>query len=115
MASILTVMVILSPLATAFSFMQNAKLASRTIGAEVVAPSGVESNFGLVPKASHELIFSSLDRTLVSPLYFFDCSSLVDEVDVLAGWQNYLRNNDLHFNIPSITYRQPSSEHPAEG
>ncbi|MCI0690519.1 hypothetical protein L0337_00765 [candidate division KSB1 bacterium] len=77
-------------------------------------PEAVESSVGLVPTSSRDSAFSCLNRALDNPLIFVDCVVVVDNARAGHERHHYVRDNDLDFNIPSLTYRQPSSRHASE-
>jgi hypothetical protein len=84
-------------------------------GAEIVDPEFAEHSVALVPKVASELIPASLNRLLATQLAFIDRTIFVDEVKTFVELHYYVRDNNLHFNIPTLVYRQPSSEHCSEG
>ncbi len=86
--------------------------AEKTVFAE---PQAVESPAGLVPQSFRHSVFSHFNRALDNPLLFVDCAVVVDGTQACHEKYYYVRDNDLDFNIPLITYRQPSSQHTSEG
>ncbi len=70
---------------------------------------------GLIPKTAQKLALSCFDRILAAARLIIDRAMQFDEDKVFAEIEIYLRRNDLHYNIPSITYRQPVSTHASEG
>jgi hypothetical protein len=95
---------------------QDVESTSPVVTPEIVKLEISECASGLVPKVVQELIFSTYKRTpaisIAFALYF---SNFVNHLKLLAELHHYVRDNDLRFNIPPITYRQPSSEHASEG
>lgn len=70
---------------------------------------------GLIPKTAHKLVCSCFDRILASARLIIDRAKQFDEDKFFAEIDGYLLRNDLHYNIPTITYRQPASTHASEG
>lgn len=70
---------------------------------------------GFIPKAEQRMAFSCFNRILASARLILDCAMRFDEIKVFAEIEVYLLNNDLHYNTPSVTFRQPASEHTSEG
>ncbi|MGH7453246.1 MAG: hypothetical protein ACRENG_17985, partial [bacterium] len=70
---------------------------------------------GLIPKTAHKLVCSCFDRILAGARLIIDRAMQFDEDKVFAEIDCYILRNDLHYNIPSITYRQPVSTHASEG
>ncbi len=109
---IVTVMVTLSPVALMMAFLQEAKPPSSV---QIVASDSIEHINCLVPKPSQELVVSFLNKQWTGLFSFFDGFALSDKVHACVEGDDYFYNNDIRFNIPTLTYRQPASEHSSEG
>jgi hypothetical protein len=70
---------------------------------------------GPIPKTAQKLALSCFDRILASARLIMERAVQFDEDKVFAEIEVYLLHNDLHYNIPTITYRQPISTHASEG
>lgn len=114
-ALIMSVVMMSSPLRALMTLLFEATPSPCADIAMFVEPQAVESSAGLVPQSSRHQVFSHFNRTLDSPLIFVDCTVVVDNAQACHERYFYLRDNDLDFNIPTITYRQPSSQHASEG
>lgn len=67
---------------------------------------------GLLPRASHEEFAFCLQEIAV---VVTACAIGAHEIKLFAEGQHYILANDLHFNIPLLTYRQPASENSSAG
>jgi hypothetical protein len=70
---------------------------------------------GPIPKTAHKLVFLCFDRILAAARLIIDRAVQFDDDRIFAEIEIYLLRNDLHYNIPAITYRQPVSTHASEG
>jgi hypothetical protein len=71
---------------------------------------------GLQPRVSHDEFASCLQKIIATHAVVVDaCAIGAHEIKLFAEGQHYALANDLQFNIPLLTYRQSSSEHPSEG
>ncbi|MDZ7290943.1 MAG: hypothetical protein ONB44_12195 [candidate division KSB1 bacterium] len=117
--STLVLVATIPPGCTVFTILlyqgQAGTLASSTVVAEIVSAKVDENTPGPVAKVSDDLISSCLNRILTHTRLIIDCAVFLDDNEVVAEIDNYQRHNNLHFNIPLITYRQPVSEHSSEG
>jgi hypothetical protein len=113
---IVAIMVTLSPITMMTALLYDAKAPfPHHVTVQIVAPESVEHINCLVPKPSRALVFSFLNKHWVGLFSFIDCFTPSDKAQTCAEGHDYFFNNDVHFNIPTITYRQPSSEHSSEG
>ncbi len=113
---IVAIVVTLSPVALLMAFLEEVKPpSSHPITVQFVASEPVEHINCLAPKPSRELVFSFLHKHWAGLFSFIDCFTLSDKAQICAEGHKYFYNNDVNFNIPTITYRQPSSEHSSEG
>jgi hypothetical protein len=113
---IVAIMVTLSPLALRMAFLPDIKSSSsHHVTVQIVASQPIECINCLVPKPSRQLVFSFVNKQWPGLFSFVECLALSGKAQTCAEGYNYFYNNDVHFNIPSITYRQPSSEHSSEG
>jgi hypothetical protein len=69
----------------------------------------------LIPKAANKLALLCCDRILTGVRLIIGRAMQFDEDKVFAEIAGYTLRNDLHYNIPTITYRQPVSIHASEG
>ncbi|GEM_PF-5428664 len=100
----------LSPLAVIVSGEEDFTLSPSSVIPVISASEIVGFLSGQVPRASHE---EFAFKIIAVHAVVVNCGA--HEVKLLAEWQHYAFANDLHFNIPLLAYRQPSSEHPSEG
>ncbi len=70
---------------------------------------------GPIAKVSDDLIFSCFNLLQTNAHFIIASEVLLDAVKLLAEIDDYTRQNDLCFNFPAITYRQPASDHSSEG
>jgi hypothetical protein len=112
-----TTILLLSPLATVIAFENGLASSSSEDGTYVIiAPAAVNFLSGLQPRVSHEEFAFCLQKIIAVHAVVVDaCAIGAHEIKLLAEWQQYALANDLHFNVPLLTYRQPSSEHPSAG
>jgi hypothetical protein len=82
---------------------------------EIVALEVAGDAPGPIPKTVQKLFFSCFDRILANARLIIDCAMRFDEIKIFAEIELYLLHNELHYNSPSITYRQLPSEHASEG
>jgi hypothetical protein len=82
---------------------------------EIVALEVAGDAPGLIPKTAQKLALSCFDRILAGARLIIDRAMQFDEDKIFAEIEVYLLHNDLHYNIPTITYRQPVSTHASEG
>ena len=78
------------------------------------AESAVGSGY-VIPRASHEPVFASLKHLPCAIISGRDVLALGHEARHFSELIHYVLENDVHFNIPLITFRQPYSEHASEG
>lgn len=70
---------------------------------------------GFIPKTAQKLALSCCDRILAGARLIIGRALQFDEDKIFAEISVYLLRNDLHYNIPTITYRQSVSTHASEG
>jgi hypothetical protein len=70
---------------------------------------------GLIPKTAQKLALACFDRILAGARLISERAVQFDEDKIFAEIEVYLLHNDLRYNIPTITYRQPVSMHASEG
>lgn len=106
----------LSPLATVIAF-ENGLASSPEDGTYVItASAAVNFLSGLQPRVSHEEFAFCLQKIIATHAVVVNaCTISAHEIKLFAEGQHYALANDLHFNIPLLTYRQPSSAHTSEG
>jgi hypothetical protein len=112
-----TTLLMLSPLATVIAFENGLASSSFEEGTFVITASAA-MNFvsGLQPRLSHAEFAFCLQKIIATHAVVVNACALgADEIRLFAEWQHYALANDLHFNIPLLTHRLPSSEHPSEG
>lgn len=69
----------------------------------------------IIPKGGHDLTLASAKRLLEGENFSVRDMLAMAEIKLVAEWNDYFRENDLHFNTPRIAFRQPCSEHTSEG
>ncbi len=113
---IVAIVATLSPVALMMAILPDAKPPSpQDVIVQIVAPEPAVHINCLVPKPSREPVFSFLNKHSAGLFSFIDCFTLSDKAQTCAEGHDYFYYNDVRFNIPTITYRQPSSEHSSEG
>jgi hypothetical protein len=113
---IVAIVATLSPAALLMALFQEIKPPSpQPTTVQIVTSEPVEHLNCLVPKPSRELVVSFLNKQWTGLFSFFDGFALPDKDFASAEGHDYFYNNEVHFNIPPLMYRQPSSEHASEG
>lgn len=69
-----------------------------------------DDTLGLVPQVNKTAFFWSIQRMLSSATLIVDRTIGDDARQTIARNEDYLLYNDLHFNTPPVTSRQPESE-----
>jgi len=74
----------------------------------------IPNHFGIVTQAVKEAILSPLDRILSRDCTIVARAMLLLDLQFSVVLDNYCLQNNLHFNIPLIAYRQPVNDHASE-
>jgi hypothetical protein len=106
---------ILSPLAVIIKFEQSIVPSSGSATPEITVVKAVDFLNGLLPRASHKEFASCLQKIVTHAVVVNACTIVAGELKLVVEWQQYALDNVLHFNIPLLTYRQPSSENSSAG
>ena len=106
----------LSPLAILITVEEGFALSSGERIPVITASESFDFLSGLLPRVSHQEFAVSLQKIIATHAVVVDaCVSLANEIKLFLEWKQYAFANDLHFNIPLLTYRQLSNDHPSEG
>jgi len=106
----------LSPLAVVINQEEGFALSSGDVIPVITASEIVDFLSGLLPRASHEEFAFCLQKIIATHTVVVNaCAIVANEIKLFAEWQHYALANDLHFNSPLLTYRQPSSENSPAG
>jgi len=81
---------------------------------ELAALEVIPNHFGIVTQAVKEAILSPLNRILSRDCTIVTRTMLLLDIKIFVELDNYCLQNNLHFNIPLIAYRQPVSDHASE-